>query len=187
MRPSWFPLAVAPPLAFPTVNQTLPNGPLATPCATAPRLAVCSVYSVILPEVVIRPILPWPSLNQRAPSAPATIWKGGDVGTWYSVSDPPVVIRPIRWPPACANCVSVDHSAPSGPAVIPSGVLDELDIASSVRWPSDVMRPIFPRWPPDSVNHTAPSGPLVMYWAAALGSGNGYSASRPAESARPLI
>src|ERR1700733_8680559 len=40
------------------------------------------------------------------------------VGTVYSVIAPPVVIRPILLP-----LYSVNHNAPSGPAVMPSGLL----------------------------------------------------------------
>jgi len=43
------------------------------------------------------------------------------VGTGYSVITPAVVMRPILFP-----AYSVNHSAPSGPAVIPPGLLDVL-------------------------------------------------------------
>jgi hypothetical protein len=56
------------------------------------------------------------SVNQRLPSGPTTIQLGPEPETGYSVSAPPVVIRPIMWAP-----VSVNRSAPSGPTTRASG------------------------------------------------------------------
>jgi hypothetical protein len=66
---------------------------------------------------------------------------------------PAVVIRPILPP-------SVNHSAPSGPAVMPWGKLLAVGIINSVMTPAVVIRPIL--LPVFSVNHSAPSGPAVM-------------------------
>src|SRR5579871_2497221 len=74
-------------------------------------------YSVITPEVVIRPNLPVPlSVNHSAPSGPVVMSHGPlyDAGTGYAVIAPDVVILPIL-----PELVSVNQSAPSGPAVMP--------------------------------------------------------------------
>ena len=62
-------------------------------------------------------------------------------------------MRPTLFAP-----VSVNHSAPSGPAVIPWGEEFAVGIGNSVRTPAVVRRPIlFP-----SVNQSAPSGPAAI-------------------------
>src|SRR5258705_1447076 len=97
-------------------------------------------------------------LNQRAPSAPVAISRRNDevgVPTGNSVTNPSVVIRPIFW-----AFTSVNHSAPSGPVVIPYGSLLAVGIAYSVIAPEVVIRPIFPATV--SVNQSAPSGPAVI-------------------------
>jgi len=71
------------------------------------------------------------------------------------VKTPEVVIFPI----VLAAC-SVNHSAPSGPAAIPIGVLLLVGIAYSVKDPSVVILPICPL--DSSVNHSAPSPPAVI-------------------------
>ena len=68
---------------------------------------------------------------------------------------PAVVICPILLPTA-----SVNHSAPSGPAVMPLGCCSPWGRVNSVMTPAVVIRPIL--LPVDSVNHSAPSGPAVM-------------------------
>jgi hypothetical protein len=74
------------------------------------------------------------------------------VGTGYSMNAPAVVMRPMM-----STRSSVNQSAPSGPAVMLSG----LKVTGySVNAPAVVMRPIF--WALNSVNHTAPSGPTVI-------------------------
>src|SRR5258706_11976530 len=55
---------------------------------------------------------------------------------------------------------SVNHSAPSGPAVMPLGPLLAVGIGNSVMPPAVVIRPILPL--KYSVNHKAPSGPVAM-------------------------
>src|ERR1700676_4356090 len=92
------------------LNHSAPSGP--TVIRVGPPLL--AVYSVMIPAVVIRPILP-PSVNQRAPSGPATMSRGylPGHGSGNSVIWPPVVIPPILLPSA-----SVNHNAPSGPAAI---------------------------------------------------------------------
>src|SRR5437762_2990517 len=101
--------------------------------------------------VVIRPILPLElySVNHRFPSGPAAMPEGKleGVGTGYSVTTPPVVIRPMLLP---AN--SVNHRLPSGPAVMSTG---PPPAGYSVMAPSVVIRPML--LPPYSVNHRFPS------------------------------
>src|SRR5579864_8829975 len=119
MRPSWLPVAAAPGWALLTGNQTELSGPGATFQAAAPRFSVWRLNSVMLPDGVIRPILPaFDSENQRLPSWPTVIQEGMPLATVYSVSWPATVRRPIRLPHG-ANCVSVNHKAPSGPETIP--------------------------------------------------------------------
>jgi len=65
-----------------------------------------------------------------------------------------VVMRPI-WLAA----YSVNHSAPSGPTVIPDGELDLVGMGYKVPTEAAVMRPMLPL---PTVNHTAPSGPTVI-------------------------
>ncbi|MFC7640094.1 hypothetical protein ACFQX6_02890 [Streptosporangium lutulentum] len=68
---------------------------------------------------------------------------------------PSVVMRPI-W----LALVSVNHSAPSGPAVIPNGPDSGVGREKEPMSPPVVIRPIswFRYW----VNHSASSGPAVM-------------------------
>ena len=68
---------------------------------------------------------------------------------------PEVVIFPIL------NSIrSVNHSAPSGPAVIPDGQLLGVGTGNSVTVPEVVMRPILLPFP--SANHKAPSEPAAI-------------------------
>ena len=71
-----------------------------------------------------------------------------------------MLIRPIRdaW-------LSVNHSAPSDPVVIPTGAAEDVGVGYSVIWGLEAvalvgMRPIL--LAPHSVNHIAPSGPAVI-------------------------
>src|SRR5207302_1883285 len=101
--------------------------------------ALGSVYSVIAPEVVIRPtLLPPASVNQRFPSGPPVTRVGTlpAVGTMNSVKAPAVVSRPIL--PVC----SVNHRFPSAPVVIPDGRLFGVGTEYSVKVPATVRRPI---------------------------------------------
>src|SRR5205807_2229369 len=75
-------------------------------------------------------------------------------GTANSVIAPEVVIRPIR-----NTSASVNQSAPSGPAVIPCGLLFA-GSTNSLTTPAVVILPM--RSPLISVNHSAPSGPAVI-------------------------
>ena len=95
------------------------------------------------------------------------------------VSTPSVVMRPILLPLS-----SVNHSAPSGPAVMPYGMLSAPGSAYSVISPAVVIRPIL--LPLDSVNHSAPSGPAVRSARNASGVGSGYSVSWPSWVSRPI-
>src|SRR5215471_5476919 len=81
-----------------------------------------------------------------------------------SVILPSVVIRSIF--PLTG---SVNHSAPSGPVVIPQGLLFSVGMVNSVTAPVVVIRPILPRIP---VNHSAPSGPVAISPLLAVGIAN---------------
>jgi hypothetical protein len=65
-----------------------------------------------------------------------------------------------RRPPILLPLLSVNHSAPSGPAVMPYGPLLLVGIGNSVIVPAVVIRPILLLF--NSVNHSAPSGPAVI-------------------------
>ena len=86
-----------------------------------------------------------------------------DVGIANSLKWPSVVTRPTLLAMA-----SVNQSAPSGPVVIPCGLLSFVGGANSVKvWlASVVIRPILLGLlacsVSDSENHTAPSGPAVI-------------------------
>ena len=100
-----------------SVNQSAPSGP----AVMLPGAPVVRPYSVIVPEVVIRPILcAAVSVNQRAPSDPAVMPDGlaPGVSSEVSVIVPLVVMRPILFP-----LCSVNHKAPSGPGMMPKGRL----------------------------------------------------------------
>ena len=84
-------------------------------------------------------------------------------GSANSAIDPEVVILPILPPyvPSGNWTSSVNHKAPSGPAVICCGELPALRPAeNSVIFPSASIRPI--RRPSACVNHMPLSGPAVM-------------------------
>src|ERR1700683_3396887 len=99
----------------------------------------------------------------------------------YPVTNPPVVMRPML--PA----YSVNHSAPSGPAVIPKGSLFwGVDTGNSaVTTPAVVMRPIL--LIEYSVNQRAPSDPVTIPAAPAAAVGTGYSVTTPAVEMRPIL
>ena len=132
--------------------------------ATVPTKGWPSVALTVMPEPgrarSSRPML-WPefSVNQRLPSAPATISEGAALARMpveNSVMTPAVVIRPIRLPSCSAN-----QRLPSGPRVIPSGELPgERPAENSVTTPAVVIRPI--RLRPGSVNQRLPSGPATI-------------------------
>jgi hypothetical protein len=108
---------------------------------------------------------------------------------------PAVVIRPIA-------TKSVNHSAPSGPAVMLVGILPLANppllgvipgngTGYSVTTPVVVIRPILLATP--SVNHSAPSGPVVISSPITLVIskadtllGRGYSVMTPAVVIRPI-
>ena len=66
-----------------------------------------------------------------------------------------VVIRPIL-----LALFSANQRLPSGPAVIPSGLLLAVGIGNAEKLPLGVMRPM--TLPASSVNQRLPSGPAVM-------------------------
>lgn len=146
---------------------------------------------VIVPEVVIRPMA-IPALNQSALSGPAVmplgtlpkphppgVQTGPGSGMAYSMMVPAVVIRPILLP-----LPSVNHNAPSGPAVMPAGELFAVGTGYSVITPAVVIRPILP---PFSVNQSAPSGPAVIPVGPLFGVGKGYSVKLPDVVTRPIL
>src|SRR5712691_8464730 len=71
---------------------------------------------------------------------------------------PATVMRPIWLLPAAF--ASVNQRAPSGPAVMPRGLLFAIGTGYSVRVPATVMRPIW--FATVSVNQKLPSGPRVI-------------------------
>ncbi len=129
-----------------------------------------------------RPTCPAPnSVNQRLPSEPAVMLHGRPplVGIRNSVITPAGVIRPILFASA-----SVNHTFPSGPAVIPV-VLVTLDKGNSVTNPAGVIRPILLAC--DSLNHRFPSAPAAMSAAPALPVGIGNSVNPPLVVTRPTL
>jgi hypothetical protein len=103
------------------------------------------------------------------------------VGIENSVMTPVVVMRPIL--PGKPD--SVNHSAPSGPAVMPDGLPRVVGIGNSVMRPAVVMRPILLATKAGSVNHKAPSGPDVMLEGRLLAVGTGNSVITPVVVMRP--
>src|SRR5579864_3147677 len=94
-------------------------------------------------------------------------------------------MRPILSP-----WCSVNHNAPSGPAVIPRGsTLLKVGKGYSVIAPPVVIRPILLPAPmlPYSVNQSAPSGPAVIPWGEDWAVGSGNSVIVPAVVMRPIL
>jgi hypothetical protein len=89
------------------------------------------------------------------------------------------VIRPIL-----SAFVSVNHSAPSGPVAIDSGLLARVGIGNSVTFPLVVIRPIL--LAADSVNQSAPSGPAAIPHGPLLAVGSGYSVTLPVVVSLPI-
>src|SRR5262245_35414974 len=106
----------------------------------------------------MRPTVVVPPTNQSAPSGPAARPENAPGAAKNAVA-PAVVMRPSFTP---SGRLSMNHTAPSGPAAMAVSVPAEED--GSGNWvitPAVVMRPIalvlaF------SKNHKAPSGPGVM-------------------------
>ena len=69
-------------------------------------------------------------------------------------TSPSTEIRPMS-----PDVIAVNHSAPSGPAVMPNGPLSSAN-SNALNSPAVVIRPM--RSSPVRVNHIAPSGPAVM-------------------------
>src|ERR1700687_3074117 len=151
-------------IAEDSANQSAPSGP--TTMLVTPAAGVGTGNSAISPAVVNRPILfSAGSVNQRAPSGPAVIAPRrlkpattGWEGKGNSVSDPEVVIRPIRgYGPSSGN-----QSALSEPVARP-GWLSKMSTCgsgNSAMVPPVVMRPMLCALA--SMNQRAPSGPLAM-------------------------
>src|ERR1700730_15922726 len=147
--------------------QTLPSGPRVTRVGSLGwLLPVARAYSVITPEVEMRPILlPVFSVNHRAPSEPAAMvcgWLLG-VGMRYSAGGPPPGLLGLKKPtwlvPGSTNQMLL-----SGPAVRPWGLLIWVPSPGTAKdWievPSVLARPMAPvpgimRY---SLNQTLPSG-----------------------------
>src|SRR5437763_235312 len=109
--------------------------------------------------VVMRPIALRPSVNHIALSGPVVMALapyGPLLGK--RVILPPVVMRPI----ALLSKLMVNHSAPSGPDVIPNGPLMPCTpfLLNAATVPTVVMGPI--EFVPWLVNHKAPSGPAAI-------------------------
>src|SRR5262249_28727478 len=125
------PLGVIRPTLFPShsVNQTLPSWPVVIPNGSMPTKGPCG-----LPKASVTP--------------PPAVGAGGGIGN--SVTWPRGVMRPIL-------SGSVNHRLPSGPAVIPLGLLSGVGMAKRLTRPAGVMRAIL-YWR-RSVNQMLPSGP----------------------------
>src|SRR5436309_135079 len=80
---------------------------------------------------------------------------------------------------------SVNHSAPSGPAVRPRGGPEAVGIVYSEIAPAVLIRPIL--WALISVNHSAPSGPAVMPPRPLDAVGTAYSVIVGPGVARPIL
>src|ERR1041385_4244377 len=141
--------------AYSPENQMLPSGPTANPARTSSD----GEYVVTVPDVVIMPTLPFELQvsNHRFPSGAETMLlpTSTPLGSEYSVIVPEVVILPIF-----LVLVSVNHSLPSGPAVIPAGLLSVGREYSPVTTPAVVILTIL--FLNSSVNQTFPSGPAAM-------------------------
>jgi hypothetical protein len=87
---------------------------------------------------------------------------------------PEIVIRPILM-----AAFSVNHRVPSGPAVIPQGLLLGVGTEYSVMVPFVVTRLILLTLFCCSANHRAPSGPAVMPFGRQFGVGIGNSVMTP--------
>src|SRR5258706_2536030 len=114
------PSAMTPILFVPGSVNAIVSRDAAIPTGYADALGIG--YSVRLYAVVRRPILLLLySVNQSARSEPVTMpsgqtGTGGNVSMMYSYNAPKASIRPMRPP-----LNSVNHTAPSGPIVIPLG------------------------------------------------------------------
>src|ERR1700687_2397382 len=142
-------------------NQMLPSAPTASLPIPEKDVGKPVAISVMAPAVVMRPIfIAEDSANQSAPSGPTTmlVTPAAGVGTGNPVSDPEVVIRPIRgYGPSSGN-----QSALSEPVARP-GWLSKMSTCgsgNSAMVPPVVMRPMLCALA--SMNQRAPSGPLAM-------------------------
>src|SRR5580658_7928694 len=91
---------------------------------------------------------------------------------------PQAGLRPILLPPH-----SVNHSAPSGPAVMSARPLPVAGAGYSVATPVVVIRPMLS--PAYSVNHSAPSGPAAIPEGSDCAAG--YSVTAPLVVMRPIL
>src|SRR2546421_11022104 len=90
------------------------------------------------------------------------------------------VMRPMLLP------IWVNHTLPSGPAVMSSG--SPLRIGNSVICPPGVILPIFASLlEGSSVNHRLPSGPAAILTGLALGVGIGYWVILPLDVILPIL
>src|SRR5437588_8250876 len=85
--------------------------------------------------------------------------------------------------PTLPTLNSVNHRLPSGPTVIPLGILLAVGTGNSVMLPPVVMRPISPT---DSVNQRLPSGPAVMPTGSLPAVGTGNAVKAPPVVTRPM-
>ena len=112
---------------------------------------------MISPRVEIRPTRP-AAISTNHKSSPSLVMPTGaasGVGNGWMTHSPSTVMRPIPF-----AWLRVNHSAPSGPAVIADGKPPVVGSANSVISPPPSIRPMRSLF--ISVNHTAPSGPAVM-------------------------
>ena len=88
-------------------------------------------------------------------------------------------MEPMRFPPH-----SVNHIAPSPPAVMPCGRPARSGSGNSTIAPSGVIRPTWPA--AISTNQTAPSWPVATPTGAAASVGSGCTVTAPSMPIRPI-
>src|SRR5215831_6246264 len=161
------------PTSWSFTNQSAPSGP--TVMSSGQYRPHCtsavsgSANSLIWPVVVIRPtLLALRSVNQSAPSGPATIPVGSLCAvSAYSVYCPLVLIRPM-WAPFRR----VNHRAPSGPAATKAGGSDALPCSGNacVVPLGEILTRLSGLL--SSMYQTAPSGPAVAWAGIGLAPGS---------------
>ena len=166
-------------LARASVNHSAPSGPAVIPKGALPAVGIGN--SVKMPAVVMRPILlplifgkPQRAVRSGRDAFGSTAGRGDrELGHRTRSRDTSDVVAGF----------SVNHSAPSGPDVMPKGALLSVGTGNTVMVPAVVMRPIW--LASNSVNHSAPSGPAVMPLRPPPATGN--SVNCPVVVIRPIL
>src|SRR3989442_14950420 len=107
------------------------------------------------------------------------------VGIGNSLKRPEVVTRPMLATSEKGSPRSVNQSAPSGPAAIPSSTLAGVGTGNSLKRPEVVTRPI---WLANvSVNQSAPSDPPVIAPSPPEAGGLDNALNLPEAARRPSV